>query len=224
VSAAAVTITYADLDATDADALLPLLSADEHERAARYRFALHRRRFIAGRGLLRTLLARRAGVDPGRLSFRYESFGKPHLAGGPAALAFNVAHSERYFALAVTEGYELGVDLETRRAIEDCHDLARHVFSDAEREQLTRELPAGEAFLRGWTRKEAVLKAAGSGLSADPKQVTVGLHAEPRQVRVIDPDGRTWTVVDLTHPDCVAAVAVGALDVAIAYDPFRAAP
>ena len=216
---AAVTITYADLDTrfTEMQAFQALLSPDERERAARFRFPLHQQRFVVGRGMLRTILGLRLGTDPHALSFRYGPFGKPYLADGSSALIFNVAHSERHFVVAVTTGHHLGVDLETRRCIPECHDLVRHVFSEHEQEEFTRELPAYEAFLRGWTRKEAVLKAAGSGLSK-AKQVTVGLCAHPRQRRVLDQCNRAWTILDLAHPDCVAALAVSASDVAIAYD------
>src|SRR3712207_7045713 len=50
-----------------------LLSADELERAGRFHFRKDRDRFVAGRGALREILGRYAGVAPQRLRFRYRS-------------------------------------------------------------------------------------------------------------------------------------------------------
>jgi 4'-phosphopantetheinyl transferase len=61
------------------------------------------------------------------------------------------------------------------------------------------------AFLRLWTRKEALLKADGRGLMHDPRQVTVGL--DDGEMRAIAFDGRSWTLRDLTlAPGLAAAV------------------
>ncbi|MBW4420279.1 MAG: 4'-phosphopantetheinyl transferase superfamily protein [Myxacorys californica WJT36-NPBG1] len=55
------------------------LSADEHKRARRFKFEVHRDRFIAGRGILRLLLSRYLGCSPDGLTFGYALHGKPML-------------------------------------------------------------------------------------------------------------------------------------------------
>jgi 4'-phosphopantetheinyl transferase len=149
--------------------LRSLLSADEEERAQRFRFPRDRERFVVCRGLLRVLLGRYLSCHPGRLRFAYGAHGKPALAGGAAAgrLCFNVAHSEGLALIAVARGREVGVDLECLRPETATEQLATSCFSARELEAL-RALPQQvrtEAFFRCWTRKEAYLKATGTGLS-----------------------------------------------------------
>ena len=130
-------IWLADLDAADADdrAPSPCCPSDEQARAGRFVFDVHRRRFVACRAALRTLLAERLGLLPPGLRFEYGPAGKPSLAGG-AGLRFNVSHSDRYALLAMAEGAELGVDIERLRPLRDMDLVAERVFSAAEREAL----------------------------------------------------------------------------------------
>ena len=69
-----------------------LLADDELQRANRFRAERHRERFLVGRGSLRCLLARYLAIDPWKVAFRYEDFGKPVLASN-AELQFNLTHS-----------------------------------------------------------------------------------------------------------------------------------
>lgn len=68
-----------------------------------------------------------------------------------------------------------------------------------------------ERFLRLWTRKEAVVKAAGARL-AQGLGLTVLTDADTDADVVHDPSGQipgTWSVCDLPVPDgCLAALAV----------------
>src|SRR4051812_36492284 len=77
----AIRIWQAELDRPDrqTEALANLLSADESARADRFRFEIHRKRFIVGRGLLRVLLGRTLGVAPETIAFAYGALGKPSL-------------------------------------------------------------------------------------------------------------------------------------------------
>src|SRR5713226_9326224 len=59
--------------------LYGMLSADEQQRAGRFRFERDGNRFIARRGLLRIILGRYLGVEPGSLRFCYGPNGKPAL-------------------------------------------------------------------------------------------------------------------------------------------------
>jgi len=166
VSTQDLRVWLSDLDRPGAGAAgLESLSDDERARAARFHFDVHRRRFVAGRTLLRCLIADELGTGPEDVSFEYGPFGKPSLAG-QSALRFNVSHSDRYVLIALTRGRDLGVDIERVRAIDDLDRLAQMAFSPVEREEL-RQAPVAsrsEAFFNGWTRKEAYIKARGDGL------------------------------------------------------------
>ena len=147
-----------------------LLSPDERERADRFAFPELRRRFVVGRGRLRSLLGRYTGVPAAELRFRYGPRGKPALdaPSRPDSVRFNVSDSHELALVAVARGRELGVDVEwTGRAIPDAEQVAERFFSPVERAAL-RALPPPlrlAAFYACWTRKEAFVKALGDGLA-----------------------------------------------------------
>lgn len=177
-----VQVWLADLDRPPIprQLLYPSLSPDERERAARFRFDVHRERFIAGRGLLRRILAPLLGVEPGEVAFRYGAKGKPFLARPESGLAFNISHSANGALFALSGGRELGVDLEALRPLSDADALVERFFHAREREVYAR-VPGEErlsCFYCGWTRKEAYVKARGDGLSLPTTAFEVVLAPE----------------------------------------------
>ena len=84
-----------DVDREALGRLRATLSAEEQARAERFHAPLGRDRFAAGRGILRSLLARYLGVAAGDLSFCTNAHGKPALdpGSGPVDLRFNLSHS-----------------------------------------------------------------------------------------------------------------------------------
>ena|SRR5271165_6547669 len=156
--------------------LSPFLSIDEAARAARFRFDVHRLRYIAGRGYLREILAAYLNVGPESLSFDYNSFGKPALAG--ADLRFNLSHTGSIAVYAVTLGREAGVDIEKIEPRFAEERIPESYFSALEVQAL-RSLPVelqAEAFFLCWTRKEAYIKARAEGLSIPLDSFAVNLH------------------------------------------------
>ena len=168
--------------ATVALRLSPLLSEDEKERAARFRFARHRDAYIASRGTLRQVLAPYLGLAPEAVRFAYGPHGKPSLAGEAAAcdLEFNLSHSGEVALVAVARGRRVGVDVERIRAEVASDAIARRYFSPREVETLLAlpEPARLEAFFACWCRKEAYLKARGDGLThpLDALDVTLAPH------------------------------------------------
>ena len=164
----------------DADLLAP----DEQRHADAFHFALHRDRYVAGRAMLRRLLAARLERDPVSLRFHYGKSGKPAL---DEALSFNFSNSDDLGALVIA-AFELGVDIERVRVIEE--DVAGRFFAADEVARL-RSLPSEQqtaAFFNCWTRKEAYIKALGDGLSLslDRFSVTLAPGDPPRLLRAGD--------------------------------------
>lgn len=142
-------------------ALHAVLSTDEQARAARFIAPSARRQFVAGRGILRHLLARYTGQPAQALRLSTGPHGKPALAG-PSALTFSLSHTEGLLLLAVARNLDVGVDVERVRPIEGVHRVAARCFTAQE----CAELEAGpEGFLRLWTSRESALKACGLGIS-----------------------------------------------------------
>jgi 4'-phosphopantetheinyl transferase len=164
------------------------LAADEWQRANRFRFEKHRRQYVVGRGALRALLAAYLGIRPQDVQFSYGPRGKPFLAPplDAAGLQFNLSNSDELALAGFVRGREIGVDLEYRRPMPDCEQIAERFFSASERETL-RAIPPPrkeEAFFNCWTRKEAYLKAVGEGLAAplDSFDVTLAPGEPPRML------------------------------------------
>lgn len=160
------------------------LSPRELAEAARFRFQADRDRFVAGRGATRWLLGQALGVAPGELAFGEGAYGKPFVRGSERAIRFNRSHSGDWVLIAISEGCEVGIDVEFARRDIDVLDLGHTVLTASELEAL-RALQ-GEArraaFFRVWTRKEAALKAWGVGLHLEPRELEVGVGEEGRRV------------------------------------------
>ncbi|HKP51518.1 MAG TPA: 4'-phosphopantetheinyl transferase superfamily protein [Chloroflexia bacterium] len=188
------------------------LPTQEQQRAARFHFEDDRRRFVAGRGLLRAILGRYLRLTPDELEFSEGEYGKPALVAD-VGIRFNLAHSDGLALYAVAHA-ELGIDLELVRSIAESVQIAERYFSHRERAAFnypSRE-EEGVAFLRQWTRKEAYLKARGSGLSLEPSEVEV-LPNRDGSMRVeiaAEPgEAERWSLVDLTVSEgYVAALAI----------------
>jgi 4'-phosphopantetheinyl transferase len=159
--------------------LAATLSDDEHGRASRFRFERDRRRFIVGRGVLRTILGGYLSIEPGQLQLRYGRYGKPYVIQEPAGedLRFNLAHAQDLALYAFTRGREIGIDLERVHPMPDADQIAARFFS-ARENAVYQALPSDQrqgAFFRCWTRKEAYIKALGEGLSRPLDQFDVSL-------------------------------------------------
>lgn len=212
---AEVHVWAAELDRPDAElgALWETLSADERERAERFRFERDRRRFIAARGTLRALLSLYLPARPETFLFTHNAYGKPALSDG--ALSFNVSHSHTLALVALTQAGPLGVDVEQARADFATLSIAEQFFSPAEVAAL-RALPEAErveAFFNCWTRKEAFVKALGEGLSFPLKAFDVSLRpGEPAALLHVDGDPEAasrWHIRALSPASgYVAALAV----------------
>ena len=203
-----------DVCAGDFDRHWEMLSEEERERANKFRFERHRRRYVAGRGELRRLLSRYLGLAPSAITLRYGSDGKPFCATQPPEwrICFNLSHSENEAALAISNGFEVGIDVEQFRPIEE--SLPLEVFSTRERAQFTA-LPDAErqnVFFESWARKEACLKALGTGFILPPTHFEFDLSIRgdttPRFVGGEAEEAAHWRICALpSSPTCAGAVA-----------------
>ncbi|WP_089093987.1 4'-phosphopantetheinyl transferase HetI [Nodularia sp. NIES-3585] len=189
--------------------LLTTLSGDEVSRANRFHFQEHRQHFIAGRGILRSILGRYLGIEPQQVLFDYEERGKPVLADtlAKSGLWFNLSHSQGLGLCAVNYHNRIGVDLEYMRPMSDLEALAKRFFLPSEYEVVRSLSPQQqqEAFFRYWTCKEAYLKATGEGL-AQLEQIEILLNpTEPAQLKTSE----NWSLFELTPAqDYLGAVVV----------------
>ncbi len=180
---------------------LPLLPPSERERAARYRFAEDQWRFVIGRLMIRGVMAQYADCSPCDLPLATNRYDRP-LVMNLAQPQFSLAHSGRVVALLVGQG-ACGVDVECIRARRMSASLYRRIVG---RDDEPRDI---DLFYRYWTRKEAVMKAHGLGLSLAPERIPVDFgSADHGVVHVTGLDLPLW-VSDLNVlPGYAMAVAL----------------
>jgi 4'-phosphopantetheinyl transferase len=223
-----VHVWRASLDQTPTivDQLRQFLSPDELARAGRFHFERDRRHFIVARGYLRALLSLYLKMHPAEIDFVYGSNGKPQLGTSCShkSLYFNLAHSEGVVIYALTRVGEIGIDLEHIRPEFTADEIANRFFSPSEVSCLNAvaDEHRAEAFFNCWTRKEAFIKAIGTGLSLPLNQFAVTLApGEPAQLLETTWDEREasrWSIKSIdVGQNYVAAVALAAKDWQIKY-------
>lgn len=190
-----------------------LLAEDELDRAGRFCFELDRRRYVAGRAALRLSLAEVLGLAPDDISFSYGEQGKPSLSNKDC-WRFNLSHSGNVGLIVIGSANvvdEVGIDVELFRPVDDWRMLAEANFSPQECRQLegVPEEQRSRAFLSCWTRKEACVKALGTGLSLPTSGFTVGFEGERFAVSIdCGVELRDVRGADVViGNDCVAALA-----------------
>lgn len=168
------------------------LTPDEQSRAERYRDPGARATFVATRAALRLLLARALDLTPRAVRLDRGPHGKLHMPDHPD-LHLSVAHAENRALVALAWRYELGVDLERERDLPHLNLIPRVAFHPHERaELLGAPVHAARAsFFRTWTRREAVLKALGTGFGTPVPGVRVRTSDAPRDWLELDPSAAT---------------------------------
>jgi 4'-phosphopantetheinyl transferase len=144
----------------NAPGLVALLDRHERERLDRFRRPADQARYLAAHALVRLVLADGVGAPAGALEFDRtcrcgEQHGKPVLPGGPG---FSLTHA----------GDLVGLDVEQVRELGDLQAMLDHVCSPHE------SAADADAFFSLWTRKEALLKAVGTGLATPMSAITLG--------------------------------------------------
>lgn len=208
--------TDLNLPQSQIESFAKTLAPDELNRANRFYFERDRKHFIAGRGILRSILGRYLNVEPVQLQFSYSSRGKPGLAnlGMGATLSFNVSHSHELAVYAIAHTPLVGIDLEHVRPMDKVEQLVKRFFSPREY-ALICSLPDDqkqEAFFQAWTCKEAYLKAIGDGLPGlDGVEVslTPGESAALLSIQGDEEAASRWSVYQfIPAPGYRAAVAI----------------
>ena len=191
---AEVAIWRVDLDSPALDDPFDWLSPSEIARAGRFAFAGHARRFRTGRAALRQRLALHCGFPP-RAEFGITAHGKPVMPA-PFRGCFNFSRSGGLALVVIgtqRRTASVGVDIERVQAGADLDALAATTLTPAERVEFaaTPGRLRAPTFLSAWTRKEACLKALGTGLLTDPATVEVGFDGATRAIDFAGTDGST---------------------------------
>jgi len=185
--------------------LLQYLSTDEIERAKKFRFEKDKKRFVTVRSILRNILCSYLDILPSDIEFCYNQFGKPRIseAINMRKISFNASYSHNIALIAIALERDIGIDIEW--IYRDCEhvEIANEFFSERERNvflKLPNESKV-EAFYKCWTRKEALVKAIGKGLSFSLKDFDVSFAQNDRvrilDIRSSDQKAVDWNLIDI---------------------------
>lgn len=198
-----------DIRGSERAALLAdtILDDQEQRRARRFHHHHSQQRYTVAHLALRLLLGACLDSHPAAIRLVREAchtcgaaHGRPVVEG--SGVSFSLSHSGEHALIAIAAN-PVGVDIQAipQRAAALRVARALHPLEAAE----LAMLPPHEmttAFTRAWTRKEAFLKAIGTGLSRGTEVDYVGTGPTPAP----GPDG--WTIRDLhAPPGCRAALA-----------------
>jgi 4'-phosphopantetheinyl transferase len=210
--AGAMQVVFLALSGVEDRLMERILTTDEAERARRLVAPPVRRGFVGGRYLIRSVLAVLAAVEPRSLELEAGPHGKLFLVGHEElAVSFNLSHSGDLVALALVRGRRLGIDIEAERPLTDAALLARRILGPRERAlfDAVPETERGAALLAAWTRKEAVLKAIGTGISGGLTSIEVLADIDGYAARYTGEPSARWSVRALSMaPGFHGAIAI----------------
>jgi 4'-phosphopantetheinyl transferase len=159
------------------DALLPVMNLAEAERANRYVFEKDSNLFTISRAAQRIILGGYVDIAPALLEFKFGPDNKPYIGNNnPLNIQYNLSHARNCALLAVSKEI-VGCDVEYIDAAFKYGDILPEHFS-AEEANYINQQNSTERFFTLWTRKEALLKGTGQGLTDHLKHTAAldGLH------------------------------------------------
>lgn len=170
--------------------LYSVLSMEEQEK---YDSMKHRKGascFLFRKGMLRVVLSEYTLQKPEDMIILRNERNKPYLP--EKKVAFNLSHSRDYLFIGISENGEIGVDVESAQAfqrrrrslLEDIYSKEELALYDSLKEYENAEHHQEEFFRIAWVRKEAVVKALGTGITVNLSDFTV-MQSEIRQATVV---------------------------------------
>jgi 4'-phosphopantetheinyl transferase len=193
------------LDQARRAAFLGLMNDGERARHQRFLFEPKRDEFLVTRALVRTTLARYAGIDPRALGFRANAWGRPEIEAPAehARIRFNVSNTYGMVALLVADDREVGCDVEDIDRKGATTTVADRFFSAREVADLHQVSEARQRarFFDYWTLKESYIKARGMGLAIPLGDFSFSLE-EDRPIAIafdpaLDDDPASWQFAQL---------------------------
>ena len=162
------------------------LTPEERQRASKMRSGSAPEEFIAGRGLLRRLLSASLNCDPQAVEIVLGAHRKPVLRQlrGVRTTHFNVSHSSGMVLIALSRRGSVGVDVEYMDSAVETMDVARAAFHSDDIRRIESARTTQEkllAFYGCWTRREAVAKADGRGLTLPASGFATGTPSSAEQ-------------------------------------------
>lgn len=145
-----------------------VLSAEEKQRANRYKFKSDYLKYVHSKYALRRLLGSYTHHDPRNIPILIGATGKPYINfASPHNIKFSVSHTPFITIIGFSLGNEIGVDIEFIKPIDNMETIFRTCFSEDENKNLEGliGLEKLKHFFSCWTMMEAYQKAIGDGIT-----------------------------------------------------------
>ena len=152
----------------DVQRMLPLVNEQRREEALRYKHTFGQFTCLKSWLMLKDLL-KQLGIS--NLEINHNEHGKPFLVHHPN-VHFNISHCKMGIAVVV-DNAPVGIDIESFRKVDEA--LVRKTMNDNEIEIINASDNPLATFICYWTKKEAVLKLRGTGISTDLHYVLDGV-------------------------------------------------
>jgi 4'-phosphopantetheinyl transferase len=183
---------------------LTLLDAAENLRMRRKRNPGDREMLVLAYAMHRMLLGHALGMNPATVPLWRDAAGCPRV--GDNLVHTSLSHAGDWIALAISRVGPLGVDIEPLSRMDMLLEMADATCAPSERPEL-EALAADQrkrALLALWVRKEALLKAAGTGLSVEMSSFAAPEGPVPPMPML---RGGAWLEMLDAGPGCLAALA-----------------
>jgi 4'-phosphopantetheinyl transferase len=123
--------------------------------------------------MIRKLFKQYFGKHYDEAEYQYNEHGKPFLEG----VSFNISHSDNLCVCAIADkNIELGVDTECKDRRVNWRKISKNVLSEKELSYIN-DIPNDtdqlDAFVKLWTKKEAISKAIGKGLAIPFRNISL---------------------------------------------------
>jgi 4'-phosphopantetheinyl transferase len=183
------------------------LSDAENKRMESFTQRRHRDQYYLSHVILRIILGKHMKCDPKAIDIVSNTFGKPYIRDSPE-FQFNLSHTDGAIALGIANNF-VGVDIENTSSRSFPEELYSRIFTEEEKSSLFSKKASWRSRLafRYWTRKEAIAKADGRGLSLDFRKIQTAIWVAGKYEAPGYCDGRTWFISSERHGDWIWSIA-----------------
>jgi 4'-phosphopantetheinyl transferase len=140
------------------------LNVTELQRARKYHFKKDTNQFIICRALLKFILAHHSGQEVSDINIEMDTNKKPYMSSHKS-ICFNLSHATDYAIIGVKNEDAVGIDIEYLNNDFNFSEIMPDIFSNPEIDIVLNATHKTRAFYKFWTRKEAIVKATGTGIS-----------------------------------------------------------
>ncbi|CAM2095809.1 L-aminoadipate-semialdehyde dehydrogenase-phosphopantetheinyl transferase [Caretta caretta] len=171
-----------------------LVQPEEKDRVRQFAFARDAKAAMAGRLLIRKLIAEKLCIPWNEIHLQRTSKGKPFLVndilGSHPSFNFNISHQGDYAVLAAEPELQVGIDIMKTNlpgsgSIPDFFRIMKRQFTEAEWraiKSINNEWIQLDMFYRHWALKESFIKAIGIGIGFNLQRIE--FNASPLQLEV----------------------------------------